>query len=220
MMTTPGFRATTLAAMRSAVILAFVATLTLAAPCRADIADVCPTLAPGQTLYGRFVQQRYLKGLTAPLKTQGDFVVSPAAGIIWRVNQPVRSITVITAAGMRRITDGDVQRLASSKVPAYAHMYASLADAITGNWAALRQDFTVAYTGDRHAWRVILTPLQSTGSLSAHLTSVILTGGARIDTVDINHANGDSEQVAFLNQVVSNTPLSEPDTLLLRDKPE
>ena len=219
MITARGFHAATIT-KRAAAIFTIVAVLALAAPGRADIADVCPTLAPGQTLYGRFVQQRYLKGLTAPLNTEGDFVVAPAVGIIWRIDQPVRSVTVITAAGMRRITDGDVQRLASSKLPAYAHMYASLGDAVTGNWAALRQDFTVTYTGDRHAWRVILTPLQSAGSLSAHLTSVILTGGGRIDTVDINHSDGDSEHVAFLNQVVSNTPLSGPDMLLLRDKPE
>ena len=219
MMTAEDLRAATVT-MRAAVIIVLVTLIASAAPGRADVAEVCPTLAPGQTLYGRFVQQRYLKGLTAPLKTEGDFVVAPAAGIIWRIDQPVRSVTVITAAGMRRITDGDVQRLASSKVPAYAHMYASLGDAITGNWDALRQDFTVAYTGDRHAWRVILTPLQSAGSLSTHLTSVILTGGERIDSVDINHANGDSEHVAFLNQVVSNAQLSGPDTLLLRDQPE
>ena len=50
---------------------------------------------------------------------------------------------------MRRITDGDVQQLASSRLPAYAHMYASLGAAVTGNWAALRQDFTIACTGDR-----------------------------------------------------------------------
>src|ERR1700677_2967511 len=117
MITARGFHAATIT-KRAAAIFTIVAVLALAAPGRADIADVCPTLAPGQTLYGRFVQQRYLKGLTAPLNTEGDFVVAPAVGIIWRIDQPVRSVTVITAAGMRRITDGDVQRLASSKLPA------------------------------------------------------------------------------------------------------
>jgi hypothetical protein len=77
--------------MRAAVIFALAAVLALASPGRADITDVCPTLTPGQTLYGRFVQERYLRGLTAPLKTEGDFVVAPALGIIWRSEQPVRS---------------------------------------------------------------------------------------------------------------------------------
>ena len=214
-----GLRAATVT-LRATVIFALVAMLAWAAPSLADVADVCPILPPGQTLYGRFVQERYLKGLTAPLKTEGDFVVAPAIGIIWRIDQPVPSVTVITAAGMRRITDGDVQQLASSKLPAYAHMYASLGAAITGNWAALRQDFTIAYTGDRRAWRVTLIPLRSAGSLASHLTSVTLTGGGRIDTVAINYADGDSEHVAFLNQVVSNAPLAGPDALLLRDQPE
>jgi hypothetical protein len=146
-------------------------------------------------------------------------VVSPELGIIWRSEKPVPSVTVITAAGMRRIVDGnEVQRLASAKIPAFAHFYELLDRAIVGDWSAIRQDFAVECTGDRRAWRVILTPLRSTGSLAAWLTSVVLTGAARIDTVDINRANGDSEHVAFLNQVVSSTPLTDPDAHLLHDR--
>ncbi|MGO9267012.1 MAG: LolA family protein [Candidatus Binataceae bacterium] len=205
--------------MRAALALVCAAIVALASASHADVAAVWPSLAPGSTLYGRFIQEQYLKGLTAPLKTEGDFVVVPARGIIWRSAQPVRSVTVITAAGMRRIIDdNEVQRLASAKTPAFAHMYELLDRAIVGDWSALRQDFAVTCSGDRNAWRVILTPLDAAGPLAARLTSVVLTGDGRIDTVDINRANGDSEHVAFLNQVVSSTPLAEPDAHLLNDK--
>jgi len=216
--------------MRAAVIFTLAAVLALSSPGHADVlalssaghadvAAVCPTLAPGVTLHGRYIQEQYLKGLTAPLKTEGDFVVAPELGIIWRSEQPVRSVTVITAAGMRRIVDGnEVQRLASASAPAFAHMYELLDRAMMGDWSAMQKDFTLEYTGDRQAWRVILTPLRSEGPLAARLTSVILTGDGRIDTVDINRANGDSEHVAFLDQVVSSTPLADPDAHLLHDK--
>ncbi|MGA2411582.1 MAG: LolA-related protein, partial [Candidatus Binataceae bacterium] len=138
---------------------------------------------------------------------------------IWRSEQPVSSVTVITAAGMRRLVDGkEVQRLASSRIPAFAHLYEVIDRAMMGDWSALQQDFAVESTGDRHAWRVVLTPLRAGGPLAARLASVVLTGGARIDTVDINRANGDFEHVAFLNQVVSNTPPADPDANLLHDK--
>ena len=205
--------------MRTPVVFALAAVLALVSPGHADVAAVWPTLAPGSILYGRFTQEQYLKGLTAPLKTEGDFVVSPELGIIWRSEKPVPSVTVITAAGIRRIVDGnEVQRLPSAKIPAFAHLYELLDRAVVGDWSAMRQDFAVECTGDSRAWRVILTPLRSTGSLAARLTSVILTGAARIDTVDINRANGDSVHVAFLNQIVSSTPLTDPDAHLLHDR--
>lgn len=205
--------------MRAAIIFALAAALALSAPSHADVTAVFPTLTPGVTLHGRYIQEQHLKGLTAPLKTEGDFVVAPNLGIIWRSAQPVHSVTVITAAGMERIVNGnEVQRLASAKMPAFAHMFESLDHAMMGDWSAMQQDFALEYTGTRQAWRIVLTPLRSAGPLAARLTSIVLTGDGRIDTVDINRANGDSEHVAFLNQVVSRAPLDYPDARLLHDK--
>jgi len=205
--------------MHRAIVFVLAAVLALPSPPHADVASVCPTLGPGVNLYGQFIQEQHLKGLTAPLKTEGSFVVAPDLGIIWRSEQPVHSVTVITAAGMRRIVNGnEVQRLSSARAPAFAHVYELLERAMMGDWSPIEKDFTVEYTGDRQSWRVVLTPLRSEGPLAARLTSVVLTGDGRIDTVDINRVNGDSEHVAFLNQAVSNTPLADPDAHLLHDK--
>jgi Outer membrane lipoprotein carrier protein LolA-like len=205
--------------MRAAVVFALVALLALTAPGRADVAAICPTLTPGQTLYGEFVQEQHLKGLTAPLKTEGDFVVAPGVGIIWRSKQPVQSATVITAAGMRRTVNGnEVQRIASAKIPAFAHLYELIDRAMKGDWSAMEKDFALEYTGDRQAWRIVMTPLKSQDPLASRLTSVVLMGDGRIDSVDINRANGDSEHVAFLKQVVSTSPMPDADARLLNDK--
>ncbi|MBF6568208.1 MAG: hypothetical protein IVW54_04940 [Candidatus Binataceae bacterium] len=205
--------------MRAAIIFALAGALALSSPSHADVTAVCPTLTPGVTLHGRYIQEQHLKGLTAPLKTEGDFVVAPNLGIIWRSEQPVRSVTVITAAGMERIVNGnDIHRLASAKIPAFAHMYELLDRAMMGDWSAMQKDFTLEYTGTRRAWRIILTPLRSAGPLAARLTSIVMTGDGRIDTVDINRTNGDFEHVAFVNQVVSRAPLDGPDAHLLHDK--
>src|SRR5271155_4144081 len=40
-------------------------------------------------------------------KAVGDFAVAPELGFTQRSEQPVRSVTVITAAGMRRMVDGN-----------------------------------------------------------------------------------------------------------------
>jgi hypothetical protein len=205
--------------MRVAIVATFVVLLALTSSGHADVSAICPTLTPGQTLYGQFVQEQHLKGLTAPLKTEGDFVVAPEVGIIWRSEQPVNSVTVITAAGMRRTVNGsEVQRIASAKIPAFAHLYELIDRAMKGDWSAMEKDFALEYSGDRHAWRIILTPLKSQGPLASRLTSVVLVGDGRIDSVDINRANGDAEHVAFLNQVVSSSPMPDADARLLNDK--
>lgn len=202
--------------LRTLGIPLLTAMLALASGGRADVAAVCPTLAPGVTLYGRFVQERHLNGLTAPLKTTGDFVVAPSLGIIWRSLDPVASVTVITPQGIRRLVDGkEVQRISSARFPAFAKLYDALDRAMIGDWSALAKDFTIACTGDHKAWRVVLKPIRSEGPLRARLAWILLTGGGRIDQVDIMRANGDSEDVEFLNQVVANTQLSASDAGLL-----
>lgn len=204
--------------MRVAIIL-LAAMLALASAGQSDVTAVFPALTPGVTLYGRFVQERHLQGLAADLKTEGDFVVAPRLGIIWRTEQPVRSVTVITSQGIRRFVDGnEVQRFASAKVPAFAHLYDSLDRAMVGDWSALENDFTIACTGDRRAWRIVLTPKRSEGPPATRLAWVTLIGGGRIDTVDLIRASGDSDHVAFLNQVVTSAPPSGPDAVLLHNE--
>jgi hypothetical protein len=193
--------------------------LALASAGQADVTAVFPALAPGVTLSGRFVQERHLQGLATPLKTEGDFVVAPNLGIIWRSEEPVRSVTVITSQGIRRFVNGsEVQRFASAKVPAFAHFYDALDDATIGDWSALENDFTIACTGDRRAWRIVLTPKRSEGPAATRLVWIVLTGGSRIDTVDLMRASGDSDHVVFLDQVVTGAPPSGPDAGLLRGK--
>lgn len=206
--------------MRIAIVL-FAAMMALASAGHSDVAAVFPALTPGVTLYGRFVQERHLRGLAAPLKTEGDFIVAPGLGIIWRTEEPVQSVTVITPQGIRRIVDGkQVQGFPSAKVPFFAHLYDSLDRAIIGDWSALQEDFTVACTGDRRAWRIVMIPKRSEGPPATRLAWIVLAGSGHIDTVDLMRANGDSDHVAFLNQVVTNAPPSGSDAHLLNEKLE
>ena len=77
-----------------------VATIAIAALTCVSAADVSmgPTLTAGQTLHGRFVQERHLQGLASTLKSSGTFVLAPGKGLIWRVEDPIQTITVITPA--------------------------------------------------------------------------------------------------------------------------
>ena len=90
--------------------------------------------------------------------------------------------------------------------------------ALMGDWTAMRHDFAVETTGDRGAWRTMLTPLRPNDPIAGMLASIVITGGKMVDGVEISRANGDSERIAFLDQAVSSVALSGDDARLLNDK--
>jgi hypothetical protein len=193
--------------------------LTLTSVCFAELA-MGPTLAAGQTLHGRFVEERHLKGLSSTLKSEGSFVLAPGKGLIWRIEQPIQTLTVITPAAIRQIINGsEVQHIDAARVPFIAHFYDMLNGSLIGDWSAMRHDFVVKSTGDRQAWRTVLTPLQPDDPIAGMLASIVISGGKMVDSVDINRTNGDSEHMAFLDQKVSNVPLVGEEARLLDSKP-
>ncbi len=193
--------------------------LTLTSVCFAELA-MGPTLAAGQTLRGRFVEERHLKGLSSTLKSEGSFILAPGKGLIWRIEQPIQTLTVITPAAIRQIINGsEVQHIDAARVPFIAHFYDMLNGSLIGDWSAMRHDFVVKSTGDRQAWRTVLTPLQPDDPIAGMLASIVISGGKMVDSVDINRTNGDSEHMAFLDQKVSNVPLVGEEARLLDSRP-
>jgi hypothetical protein len=199
-------------------LIAAAAIALLSSVCFAQLA-IGPSLAPGQTLHGGFEQARNLKGITSTLKSDGTFVLAPSKGLIWRIQDPIQTTTVITPAGIRQIVNGsEVQRIEAAKVPFIAHFYDMLNGALMGDWTAMRHDFSVETTGNRDAWRTLLTPLHPNDPIAGMLASIVISGGKMVDSVEIRRTNGDSERIAFLDQAVSSVALSGDDARLLNDK--
>jgi hypothetical protein len=200
------------------VLIAAVAIALLSSVSFAQLA-MGPTLAPGQTLHGRFVQTRNLKGISSTLKSEGTFVLAPGKGLIWRIEDPIQTVTIITPDGIRQIINGnEVQRIDAAKVPFISHFYDMLDGALMGDWTAMRHDFAVQTKGDRAAWRTFLTPVRPNDPIAGMLASILITGGKMVDGVEISRANGDSERIAFLDQTVSGVALSADDARLLEIK--
>lgn len=200
------------------VLIVVVAIVALSSVCFAQVA-MGPTLAPGQTLHGRFVQARNLKGISSTLKSEGTFILAPGKGLIWRIEDPIQTITIITPDGIRQIINGsDVQRIDAAKVPFIAHFYYMLDGALMGDWTAMRHDFAVQTKGDRAAWRTLLTPVRPNDPIAGMLASIVITGGKMVDGVEISRANGDFERIRFLDQTVSGVALSGDDARLLEIK--
>ena len=172
-------------------------------------------LKPGEAIHGRFVQERHLAGLASPLRSEGSFLLAAGKGLIWRGEKPFATVVVITPAGILQTVNGaEVQRLPASRLPFLARFYDMLSGALSGDWSTLAHDFTVTRSAEGDNWKMLLTPARADDPTAAQLRSITVTGAKFVDAVEIRRANGDWEQLTFLQQALSAAPLAADDTRL------
>jgi hypothetical protein len=172
-------------------------------------------LKPGEAIHGRFVQERHLAGLASPLRSEGSFLLAAGKGLIWRGEKPFATVVVITPAGILQTVSGaEVQRLPASRLPFLARFYDMLSGALSGDWSTLAHDFTVTRSAEGDNWKMLLTPVRADDPTAAQLRSITVTGAKFVDAVEIRRANGDWEQLTFLQQALSAAPLAGDDTRL------
>jgi hypothetical protein len=178
--------------------------------------------APGQAIIGKddilrghFVEQRNLKGFNKPMKTTGHFVVAPADGLIWSMDQPFPTSTVITPAGLVQLVgSAKIMSMSSQKIPFTLHLYDMLAGALAGNWAPLSEDFKVTESGDVRHWKFVLEPINDNPGMP--YSSITITGSRYVETALLTKADGDSDSFTFTDQTVGATPPSSVENAAFR----
>jgi len=161
-----------------------------------------------EVLRGHFVEERNLKGFNGPTKSTGHFVIAPERGLIWSVEKPFSTTTVITPAGLMTSIDGKkVVNLPAQKIPFMLHLYEMLGGTLAGNWQAMEKDFTVTRSGDTQNWQVVLTPRDSENP-AMPFNSITVTGSRYVEKVVLEKPEGDTDTITFIDQVAAPMPLS------------
>ena len=161
-------------------------------------------LREGQQLRGRFTQERRLQGFARPLRSEGDFLLVPGRGLIWRATTPFASTLVITPAGILQLLDGrEAMRLPASRMPGLGQFYQVLAGAMSGDPSSLSQVFTVEWQADAARWQLALAPRRTDDPALASIARIIVGGGRLVEAVDVQRANGDADVMTFHDQRVA-----------------
>jgi len=186
----------------------------------ADDAQFVTPLKPGSVLRGHFTQERSLQGFQAPLKSEGTFLVAEGKGVIWRVEKPFATTTVITPAGLVQNAQGtETLRLPASRIPFIAKLYDMLSGTMTGDMSGLKQQFDVRTAGSANDWSLQLTPKSgqaaSSDPQSMPIRQLDIAGGQYVKSVDIQRQNGDRDLLTFSDQVVDAAALSADEQALL-----
>ena len=161
-------------------------------------------LREGQQLRGRFTQDRRLQGFARPLRSEGDFLLVPGRGLIWRATTPFASTLVITPAGILQLLDGrEAMRLPASRMPGLGQFYQVLAGAMSGDPSSLSQVFTVEWQADAARWQLALAPRRTDDPALASIARIIVGGGRLVEAVDVQRANGDADVMTLHDQRVA-----------------
>ena len=172
------------------------------------------TLAPEESLRGRFVQERHLAGFAAPLRSEGRFLLRPDRGLIWYGEKPFNATTVITSAGLLHEVDGrEANSMSTARLPFLGRFYDMLASALSGDWASMQRAFIVTQSGDKQAWIIELRPRHAHADV-VPVEAMTISDGAFVNTVEIRKPGGDWDRITFLDQVVTAGPLSDEDARL------
>lgn len=161
-------------------------------------ADCPPPTSLHQTSIDRpFVQERFLAGVERPLKSRGRLQVDGEA-TVWHMTAPFDVKTTIDASGITQSVDGGPPSpLGAGSAQIGAQVARVTAAMLRGNWAELRNLFTVTTAHDDPAanWTVSLKPLDQ--RLASVLSAIDVEGCTDVVGIIVSHPGGDREVIRF-----------------------
>lgn len=182
----------------------------LALPCTALAAEAPPgqvRIDAGKVLRGRFVEERQIEGLNDPLHFSGHFVAAPQFGLIWGIEAPFPTSTIVTSNGAVQDVGGIGVKL---KIKKLSHLYQMIGEALAGDWSPLETDFSVTRKGNANHWLVLLTPRPDKASLP--YAKIVIGGSRYVETIVMTKTNGVSDALSFTDEALSPLPLTSKES--------
>ena len=169
--------------------------------------DAQISLGDGQVLRGNFSEIREIKGSPNPFISSGHFVVAPTFGLIWGVEKPMATATVVTSNAMIQDVGGFAIKLPAKNLH---HLFSMVGGAIRGDWTDLETDFVITPSGGDH-WQMTLTPRETNRTPYA---SIVVTGGSFVETIAMTRNDGTHDNFSFSNTVLNPAPLTATEITL------
>jgi hypothetical protein len=188
----------------------------LLVPCVSRAVEAPPgqaRLGANDVLRGRFTEERQMKGFDAPMQTSGHFTVAPTHGLIWDIEKPFPTSTIITPNGMAQDLGGVALKL---PVKNLRHLYDMIGGALAGDWNGLANDFTITRSGGAGHWQMLLTP-RPDGQHSLSYTSITVTGGRFVENIAMIGTKNNSETMSFTDEALSSAPLGAREVAFFKE---
>jgi hypothetical protein len=157
-----------------------------------------------QVLRGRFVEERQVKITDNPIETSGHFVAAPARGLIWSIEKPFPTSTIVTPNGAAQDIGGLALKLPAKNLP---HLYAMVSAALSGDWSGLENEFTITRSGNAMHWQLLLTP-RPNENLKQTYAAIAVSGGYFVENIVMTKTNNTYDSIGFSEEALSSQPLT------------
>ncbi len=180
--------------------LIFAAALTLASPLlwAFSTAELAQTLQKPANVQGAFTQQRYLKSLTQPMTTNGQFVLIPKRGLLWHMQKPFENRLRVRADGIMQWNGKSWVAANPSKMNGQSQQIRLFLDLLGGNTQGLEKQFDLQLSGSQQKWTLRLNP--KTALMKQIFNHIEISGDSVVRRIELNEKQGDRTVMQF-NQV-------------------
>ncbi len=162
-------------------------------------------MEPYAVVRAEFTQTRQMAALKRPLVTRGQLVYSRRDGVLWQIEQPVKTSYVLGEDRIVEISGDGVRReRAARDVPGLAQVGRVFRAMLGANTVALREYFDASARGDLTHWEIDLKPRQA--ALSQFMAGMHLAGGHFVESIRMEETGGDSTLIQLRHSQVANAP--------------
>ncbi len=156
----------------------------------AALERILATIAAQAAHEARFVEQRYLRFLDAPVASSGRLRYLPPQRLERLTEQPRPEAMILDGDTLSITRDGKTRSLAVSQLPAVGALVGSIRDLLAGDRAAIEGRYRAIAQGDARRWQLVLLPSDS--GLAELVTRIVVAGeDDRMKTIEILQADGD-----------------------------
>jgi len=155
-------------------------------------------------LRGRFVEEHQMNGGKNPMRSSGHFIVAPANGLIWSIEQPFPTSTIITPNGAVQDLGGVAVKLSVKNLH---HLYNVVGGALAGDWYELEADYIITRGGNAQHWQMLMTP-RPEGKSKLPYATITVSGSRFVENILMTKSDGNYDSLAFTDAALSPTPLT------------
>lgn len=144
---------------------------------------------------GEFVQEKFLRGLARPLRSEGRFVLARGHGLLWNLQQPLQREYRITGQGVALMQDGQWQLQGNQDAAArQSRLFLAV---LQGDQQGLREEFELQLQGTAEDWQLTLLPRSLL--LKQVFTRIEVSGGHHVNRIELLEATGDRTLMQMLD---------------------
>lgn len=136
---------------------------------------------------GPLIQEKHLRALPQPLTSSGTFVLAADAGLLWKLEKPLKQDYRIDANGIAKRTADGWQMQPGRDVAAQQSKL--FLDVLKGNHSGLARNFDLQLSGDAKAWTLALTPTSLL--LKQVFSRIDISGGELVERIELHETQGD-----------------------------